>query len=156
MKIIGVDPGTATSGIGVIEGSRKTDFKSIYYGCIKTEANSPIEDRIFTIYRDLNKVIEKFKPEVLALEELFFNTNPKTAMSVGRASGVIILSGITNNLKLVEFTPLQVKIAITGYGRADKKQVQSMIAKLLRLNEIPKPDDAADALAIAYCAGVSL
>ena len=156
MKILGVDPGTATTGIGLIEGDRKKGFKCENYFCITTPANSPLPDRIDTIYTELVDTIEKYKPDVLALEELFFNTNPKTVMSVGRVSGVIILAAIRNNLIFKEFTPLQVKVAVTGYGRADKKQVQQMVKTLLKLKEIPKPDDAADGLAIALCAGITL
>ena len=156
MVIIGVDPGTATTGIGVIEGTRQKGFKCIEYFCITTPANSPIEDRILHISTELTKTIQKHNPQVLALEELFFNKNPKTVMSVSRVSGAIILASAINNLKLKEFTPLEVKLAITGYGRAEKKQVQLMIKTLLKLKEIPKPDDAADGLAIALCAGISL
>lgn len=156
MKILGVDPGTATTGIGIIEGSNKTGFKHLHYQCILTKANLPIQERLETIYTELTQIIKKYKPDMLALETLFFNTNPKTAMSVGRASGVIILCAEQNKLKFVEFTPLQVKVAVAGYGRAEKQQVQKMVKLLLNLKEIPKPDDAADALAIALCAGVSI
>ena len=156
MKIMGVDPGTATTGIGIIEGNRKLSFECLFYGCIQTKADKPIEQRLFHIYSSLSRSIKKYKPDLISIEELFFNTNPKTAMSVGKACGVIILCAVQNKVKVVEFTPLQVKIAVTGYGRADKKQVQVMISKLLKLDGIPKPDDAADALSIAYCAGVSL
>lgn len=156
MKILGVDPGTATTGVGVIEGHRKKGFECITYACIKTPANSPIEDRLKTIYMDLQKIIKKHQPDVLAVEELFFNSNPKTVMSVGRVGGIIILSAAMNKLKLREFTPLEVKMAICGYGRAEKKQVQKMVALTLKLDKVPKPDDAADALAIALTAGISI
>ena len=155
MKIIGVDPGTATTGVGIIEGSKKAGFVCKDYFCITTKAKLDIDERLNQIYKELNKAIKKEKPDVLSIEELFFNTNPKTAMSVGRASGAIILCGSLNKVKVVEFTPLQVKIAITGYGRAEKIQVQKMVAVILKLKEIPKPDDAADALAIALTAGLS-
>lgn len=156
MLILGVDPGTATTGIGLIKGDRKKGFDCVNYSCIKTAANSPIDERLKIIFTELNKIIRKTKPDLISVEQLFFNSNPKTAMSVGRASGVIILCAATNNIKVVEYTPLQIKSAIAGFGRADKMQVQKMIARLLKLTEIPKPDDAADALAIAYCAGVSI
>ncbi len=156
MIILGVDPGTATTGIGVIEGERKKGFKCIHYTCITTPANSPIDQRIKTIYTELTEFINEYKPQILAVEELFFNNNPKTVMSVGRVGGVIILASALNNLELREYTPLEVKMAICGYGRAEKIQVQKMVAMTLRLKEIPKPDDAADALAIALTAGISL
>ncbi len=156
MKIMGVDPGTATTGVGIIEGSKRGEYSCLHYECITTKANLPIEDRLYQIYKSLSKLIKKFNPDLISIEKLFFNTNPKTAMSVGQACGVIILCANQNNVKIVEFTPLQVKLAITGYGRADKQQVQSMITTLLKLKVIPKPDDAADALSIAYCAGVSI
>jgi crossover junction endodeoxyribonuclease RuvC len=156
MRILGVDPGTATTGIGIIEGDRKKGYKCLHYTCILTPANSPIDQRIKTIYTELNKFIVDYKPEILAVEELFFNNNPKTVMSVGRVGGVIILASALNNLVLKEYTPLEVKMAIAGYGRAEKIQVQKMVAMTLKLKEIPKPDDAADALAIALTAGISL
>lgn len=156
MIIMGVDPGTATTGVGVIEGSKKSRFKCLFYGCITTKKEQPIEKRLGTIFIELNKLVKTYKPNLISIEQLFFNTNPKTAMSVGRASGVIILSTVVNKIDMKEFTPLQVKSAVSGYGRAKKTQVQKMIATLLNLKTIPKPDDAADALAIAYCAGVSL
>ena len=156
MTIMGVDPGTATTGVGIIVGDRKKGFSCQDYFCIETKANSPIAERLHIIFSDLTAAIKKYKPDTFAVETLFFNTNPKTAMSVGRASGVIILCGVMNKLKVVEYTPLQVKVAITGFGRADKIQMQKMITMLLKLKETPKPDDAADALSIAYCAGVSI
>ncbi|MEK7595338.1 MAG: crossover junction endodeoxyribonuclease RuvC [Patescibacteria group bacterium] len=156
MKIVGIDPGTARVGVGVIEGSKKTSFKALEYFCIETAKDLAIGERLFEIYKALDSKLKIIRPDLLALESLFFNTNPKTAMSVGRASGAILLTAIINNIKVVEYTPLQVKIAITGYGRADKKQVESMVKSSLRLKQIPKPDDISDALAIALCAGYSI
>ncbi len=153
---MGIDPGTATTGVGVIEGTRKTKFNCLFYGCITTKKELPIEKRLEIIFTELNKHIKTYKPDLISIEQLFFNTNPKTVMSVGRASGVIILSAVVNKVAMKEFTPLQVKSIVAGYGRAEKVQVQKMIATLLNLKAIPRPDDAADALAIAYCAGVSL
>lgn len=147
MIILGVDPGTAIVGIGVIEYKDKK-IKTLYYGCIYTEKDMHMNERLNKIYNELQKIIEMYKPDVMAIEELFYFKNNKTVISVSQARGVILLAGIKNNLEIWECTPLQVKMGITGYGRAEKKQVQLMVQKILGLLEIPKPDDAADALAI--------
>lgn len=152
---MGIDPGTAICGVGIIDGDKKTSFKCVYYTCITTESKLTINERLKIIFNELNVLIKKYKPDLISVETLFFNNNPKTAMSVGRASGVILLACELNGIKVIEYTPLQVKVAITGYGRAEKMQMQKMIKILLKLKEIPKPDDAADALSIALCAGVS-
>ena len=150
MIILGIDPGYAIVGVGVInfDGNK---FKVIDYFAITTKAGTPFEKRLKEIYDGVNEVIEKYKPTHMAIEELFFNDNAKTAIHVGQARGVIVLAGINNGLEIFEYTPLQVKQAVVGYGRADKAQVQQMTKALLNLNAIPKPDDVADALAIALC-----
>lgn len=150
MIIFGVDPGLAIVGVAVI---KYDGIKSIplFYDTIKTKAGLPLSERLLTIYEKTNLIIDNFKPDAVAVEELFFNNNAKTAFTVGQARGVIILSCTLFNIPFYEYTPLQVKQAVTGYGRADKSQIQHMVKSLLGLSEIPKPDDAADALAIAIC-----
>ncbi|MDP2860463.1 MAG: crossover junction endodeoxyribonuclease RuvC [bacterium] len=155
MKIIGIDPGTAACGFGVIEkNGQKISFLDT--GVIATSKEKAPAERLATIYKSLIGLIKKFDPEVLAVEKLFFNTNSKTAIAVGEARGVILLAGAQRGLEIFEYTPLQVKIALTGYGRAEKTQIQKMVKCLLGLSEIPKPDDAADALAIAICHAASM
>lgn len=149
--ILGVDPGLASTGYGVIEVLNGRT-KMLDYGCVSTQASTPFDSRLKQIHEQLNKIILQYKPHVLAVEELFFAKNAKTAMLVGHARGVVVLTGIQNGLPIREFTPLQVKQAVTGYGRADKKQMQQMVKILLNLKELPWPDDAADALAVAVCA----
>ncbi len=146
--ILGIDPGVATTGYAFIEeiGKKHT---VIDYGIIKTVANTEFSQRLKFIHQDLNTLIKKFKPDAVAVEELFFAKNVKTAMMVGQARGVIVLTAIMHNLAVTDFTPLQIKQAVCGYGRADKHQVQNMVKNILKLKDIPKPDDAADALAIA-------
>lgn len=150
MIILGIDPGTATTGYGLIkkEGQK---YLMIKYGCVLTPAKTPLHDRLETIFEELSELIEEYKPKQIAVEELFFNQNTTTAMSVGQARGVVLLAAKKKGLEIFEYTPLEVKMALTGYGRADKKQMQQMVKVLLGLREIPKPDDAADALAIAVC-----
>ncbi|NLX62566.1 MAG: crossover junction endodeoxyribonuclease RuvC [Tissierellia bacterium] len=155
MIILGIDPGLAIVGYGVIEllGNRHTVLD---YGTIITDKDMYIPDRLKLIYDQLSLIINKYKPEDVAMEELFFNKNVKTAIKVGQARGAAILAAKNMGLNIFEYTPLQVKQAVVGYGRAEKKQVQEMVKILLDLKEIPKPDDAADALAIAICHGSSL
>ncbi len=155
MIILGIDPGLAIVGYGVIEllGNRHTVLD---YGTIITDKDMYIPDRLKLIYDQLSLIINKYKPEDVAMEELFFNKNVKTAIKVGQARGAAILAAKNMGLNIFEYTPLQVKQAVVGYGRAEKKQVQEMVKILLNLKEIPKPDDAADALAIAICHGSSL
>ena len=150
MVILGIDPGYAIVGWGVIEysGSR---FRTLGYGSIQTPAGLPIVDRLEMIYRGMNEIIEKYKPDGMAVEELFFNTNTPTAIAVAEARGIILLSARLCGVEIGEYTPLQVKQAVVGYGRAEKKQVISMVTSLLGLKEPPKPDDTADALAVAVC-----
>lgn len=150
MIILGVDPGIATVGTGVIryEGNR---FQTLYYDSILTPAHTPLEKRLLTIHDELRRLIDTYRPDALSVEELFFNTNVKTAIAVGHGRGVVLLCGAEAGVEVFEYTPLQIKQAVVGYGRADKKQVQLMTKTLLNLPAIPKPDDTADALAVAIC-----
>jgi len=150
VKILGIDPGTAITGFGVLEtlGNR---FRLLDYGCIRTDAGTPLEERLEKIYHGMILLINRWHPEELAIEELFFNKNTRTALTVGHARGVIFLAAAHQKVPIREYTPLQVKQAVVGYGRADKHQVQYMVKALLNLSSLPKPDDAADALAIAIC-----
>ena len=154
MRIIGIDPGYAIVGFGIVD-YKGNSFDVVEFGAITTQAGLPFEDRLKTIYDDLSYVIEKFRPETMAIEKLFFNTNQKTVIDVAQARGVISLCATLNNIEIAEYTPLQVKQSVVGYGRADKKQVQELTRQILRLREVPKPDDTADALAIAICHGHS-
>lgn len=155
MIIIGVDPGIATVGYGIIECTGNS-FKALDYGTIVTSPEELFPNRLQMVYRELSGIIEFYKPEDMAIEELFFNKNVKTAIKVGHARGVEILAGVDHGIGVYEYTPLQIKQAVVGYGRAEKHQVQEMVKLLLSLKEIPKPDDAADALAVALCHGSSL
>ncbi len=150
MIILGIDPGYAIVGWGVIEynGSK---FKVLGYGSINTPAGLEPAERLLMVYRGMNEIINKYKPDQIAVEELFFNTNTTTAILVAEARGVILLSAKLAGLTIAEYTPLQVKQAVVGYGRAEKKQVIVMVTSLLGLPAPPKPDDTADALAIAVC-----
>ena len=154
MIILGIDPGYAIVGWGVLEyqGNR---FRVIDYGAITTEASMDMYDRFKAIHDELNRIIELHKPDAMAIEELFFNSNRTTAINVAQARGVLILSALNHRVPVFEYTPLQVKQAVAGYGRAEKQQVQQMTKVLLNLNQVPKPDDTADALAIAICHGHS-
>ena len=150
MRILGIDPGYAIVGYGIINYNCGK-FSVEGYGAITTKAGEPFADRLASIYADLEYLIKKYKPEALAIEKLYFNTNTTTAIDVAQARGVIVLGAKNNGLEIYEYTPLQVKQSVTGYGRADKKQVQEMTRVLLGLDSVPKPDDTADALAIAIC-----
>ncbi len=154
MKILGIDPGTATTGFGVIEKT-KGKFNTIDYGVISTPKDLPMSNRLLIVFNDLEELIAKHQPDTIAVEQLFFAKNVTTAISVGQARGVVLLAAQKADLSLKEFTPLQVKQSVTGYGQASKKQVQLMVQKILKLKDIPKPDDAADALAIAICASAN-
>ena len=154
MRILGIDPGYAIMGYGVID-KKGNKFSVSGYGAITTEANTPMEVRLEHIFDELNTIIKEYKPDVLAIEELFFNTNAKTAIHVGEARGIAILAAVKGGLEVEEYTPLQIKQALVGYGRAEKKQVQIMVKTILNLKGIPKPDDTADALAAAICHGHS-
>jgi crossover junction endodeoxyribonuclease RuvC len=151
MIILGIDPGTAILGYGCIQADKNKN-KLLGYGCLKTPKDLDDAARLKIIYRELIKLIKKFRPDYLAAEEIFFFKNSKTVISVSQARGVAILAAANLGIPVYEFTPLQVKQAVTGYGRAEKQQVQKMVKLLLELSGIPKPDDAADALAIAICA----
>lgn len=148
MRIIGIDPGTGILGFGVIEVI-KGKAKLIDGGVIKTPVKEDDAIRLHTIYDELSEIIKDTKPDEMAVEKLFFAQNVTTAMTVAQARGVVLLTGMQANLKIAEYTPLQIKQALTGYGRAEKKQIQEMVKVLLNLKEIPKPDDCADALACA-------
>ena len=152
MRILGIDPGTTLCGWGIIEKEKRGGrLRLVGCGCVVTKKGLALEDRLFKIYNELLKVIKKYKPDALACEELFFFKNVTTAISVAQARGVILLAAKTSKISFAEYTPLQVKQAITGFGRAEKSQMQKMVKIILRLREIPKPDDMADALAIAIC-----
>ena len=150
MVILGIDPGLAIVGYGVIE-CKGNKYKALDYGCIITDSKSLFPERLKIIYDELSSIIDKYNPQDMAVEELFFNKNVKTAIKVGQARGVEVLAGVNKGLGIYEYTPLQIKQSVTGYGRADKRQVQDMVKLLLNLKEIPKPDDTADALAVAIC-----
>ena len=150
MKVLGIDPGYAIVGTGVVE-QVNNKFRMLYYGAILTEAHTPFNERLEKIYDDADALIKNYRPDAVAMEKLFFNTNQKTAIDVAQARGVLILAACKNNVPVFEYTPLQVKMSVVGYGRAEKKQVQEMTKVLLGLDKIPKPDDAADALAMAIC-----
>lgn len=150
MVILGIDPGYAIVGWGVIEYVGNS-FKTLGYGSIQTPAGMAPEQRLAEIYRGMKTIIEKYRPAQMAVEELFFNTNSKTAIMVAEARGIILLSATLEGVPIAEYTPLQVKQAVVGYGRAEKKQVITMVTSILGLPKPPKPDDTADALAIAVC-----
>lgn len=150
MRILGIDPGTALTGFGVI------DIDGVVYtlvdgGVIKTTVNSPLAQRLKIIYDDITAIIAQSQPDVMSVEKLFFAQNVTTAMAVSHARGVVLLAAEQIGLPVAEYTPLQIKQALTGYGRAEKKQMQEMVRVVLRLKELPKPDDCADALATAIC-----
>lgn len=158
MIILGIDPGTATTGFGVLENSAdKKSVRVIDFGCIITEPNEKPEKRLKRLHNEITKLIAKYKPQALSIETLFFFKNLKTVMPVSQARGVILLAAAQKNIPVFEFTPLQVKMTITGYGRAEKKQVQKMTRFLLDIEKFDlkinnrKKDDASDALGIAYC-----
>lgn len=153
MVILGIDPGTATTGFGVIKTQKNKGLRPevIDYGCILTSPKQTAGERLQIIHREILKLIKKYEPGALAIENVYFFKNLKTAMPVSEAKGVILLSAAQKKIPVYAFTPLQVKMTIAGYGRAEKKQVQKMIKILLGLKEIPKTDDAADALGIALC-----
>ncbi len=150
MIILGIDPGLATVGWGVIKYD-KARFQTLGYGTILTPAGIETEERLVQIYEGMSEIISHYKPEEMAVEELFFNNNVTTGIRVAEARGVILLNGRQHGLRIAEYTPLQVKQSVVGYGRAEKKQVISMVTTLLNLPKPPKPDDTADALAIAIC-----
>lgn len=151
MIILGIDPGTGITGYGIIE-KKENKLKVLDFGCIRTSQSETVGRRLKEIHQGVSKLIKRFKPELVATESLFFFKNLKTAVAVSQARGVVIFTAEKFNVPFCEFTPLEVKQAVAGYGRAEKQQVQKMVKILLNLKEIPRPDDAADALAIAICA----
>lgn len=155
MIILGIDPGFAIVGYGIIE-YKNNHFRPIDFGVITTKATELFTDRLSKIDNTLKELIDKYQPECCSIEELFFNNNAKTAIAAAQGRGVCVMTATSKNLPVYEYTPLQVKQAVVGYGRADKLQVQQMVKVFLNLDKIPKPDDAADALAIAICHAHSL
>lgn len=155
MKILGIDPGIGRMGWGVITLLHASRLTVDGYGCVETEPNSDIPGRLFAIYDEVCRIIDEYKPNVLSIEDLFFAKNVKTAFSVGQARGVILLAASQKNLSIHIYTPLQVKSAVTGYGKADKKQVAQMVKLQLNMQEVPKLDDVSDALAIALTHAVT-
>jgi crossover junction endodeoxyribonuclease RuvC len=151
MIVIGIDPGTATTGYGIIEDDRTGKIKVVDYGTIITKPGLTSEKRLKIIYDEISKIINLHHPESGAVEKLFFQKNVTNAIAVGQARGVLLLALASSEISVFEYTPNEVKLSISGYGAADKKQVQKMVQTLLELPEIPQPDDAADALAIAIC-----
>ena len=150
MRVIGIDPGTAITGWGVVDGDGN-DLQMVAAGVVRTAAGTPLPQRLQIIYNDLTALIKEWQPESSAIEELFFSKNAKTALAVGHGRGVAMLALANANLSITEYKPLEVKQAVTGYGGADKQQIQQMVKLLLSLEDIPRPDDAADALAVAIC-----
>lgn len=149
MRIIGIDPGTGILGFGVIEVVSGRPMRMVTAGVIRTPANTPLEDRLVEIYDGLKEIITETSPSVMSIEKLFFAQNVTTAISVSHARGVAMLAGRQAGLEIAEYTPLQIKQTLTGYGRADKKQMQEMVRMQLGLQDVPRPDDAADGLAAA-------
>jgi len=154
MIILGIDPGFAITGYGIVkyEGNK---FSAIDYGAITTASTMELPKRLLHLHDSLEKLIGEYKPDAIAIEELFFNKNIKTALTVGHGRGVAVLTAAESGIEVFEYTPLQVKQSVVGYGRAEKGQVQQMVKVILNLPKIPKPDDVADALAIAICHGHS-
>ncbi len=154
MRILGIDPGIAIVGYGIVD-VKGNSISMVEYGCITTSSKSSLPDRLFFIMNEMTDIINEFKPDEMAIEELFFNKNTKTAITVAQARGVEILAARQAGLEIYEYTPLQIKQGVVGYGRAEKQQVQEMVKILLNLSERPKPDDAADALAVGICHSLS-
>ncbi|MBC7224770.1 MAG: crossover junction endodeoxyribonuclease RuvC [Anaerolineae bacterium] len=150
MRVLGIDPGTARVGYGVVEGEGAL-LRAVTYGVVATPASQALPERLKEIYRAIGALISEVAPDALAAEELFFSRNARTAFAVGQARGVVLLAAAHAAVPVFEYTPLQVKQAVVGYGRAPKEQVQEMVRVLLSLPEVPRPDDAADALAVAIC-----
>ena len=150
MIILGIDPGTAICGFGIIEYS-EGNLKALHYGAITTSAKARMQDRLEKIYDSLDALIKEYKPEIMGIEKLFFGRNSTTAIPVGQARGIVLLAAVKNQVEIIERTPNEIKQSVTGYGGASKEQVIFMVTKLLHLVEEPKPDDVADALAISIC-----
>ena len=150
MIILGIDPGYAIVGCGVVE-AKGSNVKALYYSAVTTPARTPFEKRLLMISQGVGEIMDRYKPSHVAVEELFFNSNTTTAIAVAEARGVILLEAAKRNIEPFEYTPLQVKMSVVGYGNAEKKQVMEMTKRILHLEGVPKPDDVADALAIAIC-----
>ncbi len=150
MRILGIDPGIATIGFGLLESS-ESRIKLLKYGVITTPANTRLSSRLLQISTDLDELLSSCEPDAIAVEELFFNTNITTGIAVAHGRGVILLSCVRYGAEIFEYTPLQVKQSVTGYGRAEKSQVMEMVKRICNLKSVPKPDDAADAIALAIC-----
>ena len=150
MLVLGIDPGTAICGYGLVE-MRGNHLKAIHYGAVITSPKSNAQDRLLKIHTEIDTLIKEYQPDIMGVEQLFFNRNITTAIPVGQARGAVLLTAAANNLEVVERTPLQVKQAVVGYGKATKEQVIYMVEKLLNLPKKPHPDDVADALAVAIC-----
>ena len=150
MIILGIDPGYAIVGYGVIEYNNN-HFKVLDFGAVTTKAHTDFTDRLLHIYSGIRNLVEIYNPQAMAIEKLFFNTNQKTAIDVAQARGVIILAARQHGVPIFEYTPLQVKQSVVGYGRAEKKQVMEMVKRICNLKAVPRPDDAADAIALAIC-----
>jgi len=154
MLVLGIDPGTARCGWGLVD-KKGSMLTAVDYGIIETSKDTPQPSRLKAVHDEVAEIIKEFKPDIMAVEKLFFNRNVTNALSVGEARGVILLAGEKAGIELAEYTPLQVKMALTGYGKAEKKQVETMVMRLLNLKTAPKLDDTADALAIALCCAAS-
>ena len=151
MRILGIDPGIATVGFGIVDSTRGAALHMVQYGAILTEAGLPLATRLYQINQDLEELITAFHPDVISVEELFFNTNITTGIAVAHGRGIILYTAERLGIPIFEYTPSQVKQAVVGYGKAEKRQVMDMTKRLLKLKSIPKPDDAADGLALAIC-----
>lgn len=155
MLILGIDPGLATIGFGLVQKSGQ-NYRAVEYGAITTRPHQIIETRLSQIYDEMTELLERHRPDCMAVEELFFNNNTTTAIDVAMARGVILLAANKKGVDIYEYTPLEVKSSVAGYGRAEKQQVQYMVRLMLGLKETPKPDDTADALALALCHGTRI
>lgn len=155
MRILGIDPGIGRMGWGIVEG-QKGKVHSIAFDCLQTSSKEEPLKRLLAVHTQVENLIKEYKPDVMAIEELFFNKNVTTAFSVGQARGVILLAAVQNNIPVTSYTPLAIKSAVTGYGKAEKKQVGQMVKLLLHLPKVPTPDDTADALAVAITHAVTL
>ena len=150
MRIIGIDPGTAIMGFGLVD-TRGGSATAVHYGALTTHQSLPTAERLLSLYNELTEIVATFKPDAMAVEELFHNSNARTVMTVSQARGIILLVAAQAGMPIFEYTPPQVKSAVVGYGKATKEQVQTMVTTLLQLDSVPKPDDVADALAVAIC-----
>jgi crossover junction endodeoxyribonuclease RuvC len=149
--VVGIDPGTAITGYGVVGETVEGEFQLLACGVFRTGADRPMPQRLLELFRDIQALLEEFQPDQIAIEKLFFGRNVSTAITVGQARGVILLAAAQHNLPVTEYTPAEVKQAITGYGNAEKRQIQEMVQRILALPAIPTPDDAADGIAVALC-----